>query len=180
VSANASNRRRWLGVAVAAAAAAVGVGAYLVQRRAGDAPPDEAADALWALGFDTPQGGRLQMQSLRGRPLVLNFWATWCPPCVREMPALQRFHVDHAAQGWQVLGVAADNPGAVRDFLARSPVTFAIAMAGFEGIEWSRRLGNLSGGLPFTLVFDSAGQVAHRHMGESTYDQLAGWAKTIS
>jgi thiol-disulfide isomerase/thioredoxin len=179
VSAQGTGRRVWLGVAVAAAAAAGGVGAYLLQRRA-EAPGDDAAAGVWTLAFDTPQGSRLQMQTLRGRPLVLNFWATWCPPCVREMPALERFHLDHQARGWQVLGVAADNVAAVRDFLARRPVTFAIAMAGFEGIEWSRRLGNLSGGLPFTLVFDAAGAVAHRHMGESTYEQLADWAKRIS
>jgi thiol-disulfide isomerase/thioredoxin len=179
VSTQGTGRRVWLGAAVAAAAAAGGVGAYLVQRRAA-APGDDAAAAVWSLAFDTPQGSRLEMQSLRGRPLVLNFWATWCPPCVREMPALERFHTDHKSRGWQVLGVAADNVAAVRDFLTRSPVTFAIAMAGFEGVEWSRRLGNLSGGLPFTLVFNAAGEVAHRHMGETTYEQLADWAKRIS
>jgi thiol-disulfide isomerase/thioredoxin len=179
VSVAATNRRRWLGAAVAVAAAAGGVGAYFVQRRADD-PVAAASDALWSLGFDTPQGSRLAMQSLRGRPLVLNFWATWCPPCVREMPALDRFYADHKSRGWQVLGVAADNAAAVRDFLARSPVTFPIALAGFEGVEWSRRLGNLGGGLPFTLVFASSGQVAQRHMGESTYEQLAAWAKGIS
>ena len=172
-----ARRRRWLGGAVAVAAAAVGVGAYRLQRGSDD---DAAAAALWLLAFDTPQSGRLDMQSLRGQPLVLNFWATWCPPCIREMPALDRFHVDHRPRGWQVLGVAADNAAAVREFLARTPVAFPIALAGYEGIAWSRRLGNLSGGLPFTVVFDAVGRLAHRHMGESTYEQLASWANAIS
>jgi hypothetical protein len=96
------------------------------------------------------------------------------------MPALDRFFVDHQRQGWQVLGVAADNAGAVREFLARSPVAFPVVLAGFEGIDLSRRLGNLSGGLPFTVVFGRDGSVLHRHVGETHYEQLAGWAKGFS
>jgi len=172
------SRRRWLVTASAGAAAvALGVGAYLWQRRA---RADGAVDALWALEFDTPEQTRLRMASLRGRPLVLNFWATWCPPCVREMPALDRFYRDHRAQGWQVLGLAADNAAAVRDFVARTPVTFPLALAGFEGIDLSRQLGNLSGGLPFTLVFGRDSQLLHRHIGETRYEQLAAWAKATS
>lgn len=139
-----------------------------------------AADAFWSLEFDTPDGKRLAMSSLRGKPLVLNFWATWCPPCVREMPELDRFHREHGAQGWQVLGLAADSAGPVRDFIARTPVTFPLVLAGFQGVELSRQLGNLSGGLPFTVVFGRDAGVLHRHMGETRYDQLAGWAKGIS
>jgi thiol-disulfide isomerase/thioredoxin len=171
-------RRRWLataGVALAAAAA----GGVLWQRQRGS-DGDAAAAALWSLEFDTPSQAKLRMDSLRGQPLVLNFWATWCPPCVREMPALDRFYREHRARGWQVLGIAADNAAAVRDFLARTPVSFALALAGFEGVELSRRLGNLSGGLPFTVVFGRDGSVLHRHMGETSYDQLAAWAKGFS
>ena len=144
-------RRTLITAGVAATAAALGVGAYLWQRRAD--PADAASDELWSLDFETPGRQRLAMASLRGKPLVLNFWATWCPPCVREMPALDRFHREHSAKGWQVLGLAADNADAVRKFLADTPVGFPIALAGFAGIELSRRLGNPSGGLPFTVVY---------------------------
>jgi hypothetical protein len=64
----------------------------------------------------------------------------------------------------------------VREFLARSPVSYGIAMAGFSGTDLSRQLGNESGGLPFTAVFDRAGRVAHRKLGETNFDQLAAWA----
>jgi len=170
-------RRRLLVSGVAGAAAASGVAGYWWQRRS-QAPPSAAR--FWALDFATPDQGRLAMASLRGRPLVLNFWATWCPPCVREMPALERFFRSHAPTGWQVLGVAADNAAAVRDFLARTPVTFPIVLAGFAGVELSRELGNTSGGLPFTVIYDSAGRLAKRHIGETHYDQLVSWAKDIS
>jgi thiol-disulfide isomerase/thioredoxin len=171
-------RRTLLTVGAATAAAALGVGGYFLRRRL--APVDTASDELWSLEFDTPGPNKLAMASLRGQPLVLNFWATWCPPCVREMPALDRFYRDHRAQGWQVLGLAADNAAAVRKFLADTPIGFTIALAGFAGIDLSRRLGNSSGGLPFTVLYSRDGRVLQRHIGETRYEQLAAWAKGFS
>jgi thiol-disulfide isomerase/thioredoxin len=173
-----ATRRNLITAGVAAAATAAGAAAYLWQRRA--EPADAASAELWGLDFETPGPGRLAMASLRSQPLVLNFWATWCPPCVREMPALDRFYRDHRAKGWQVLGLAADNAAAVRKFLADTPVAFPIALAGFAGIDLSRRLGNLSGGLPFTVLYGREGQVLKRHIGETHYEQLAAWAKGFS
>lgn len=173
-----TQRRTLITVGVAAAAAAAGVGGYLLRRRF--APADTASDELWSLDFETPGPDRLAMASLRGKPLVLNFWATWCPPCVREMPALDRFFREHRAKGWQVLGLAADNAEAVRKFLATTPVAFPIALTGFAGVELSQRLGNGSGGLPFTVIYGGDGRVLQRHSGETRYEQLAAWAKGIS
>ncbi|HVK31349.1 MAG TPA: TlpA disulfide reductase family protein [Burkholderiaceae bacterium] len=164
------NRRHLLWGGSAAAAAFGGLGAWFWRAR--QAPGIDP----WSLSFDAPDGGRLALASLRGKPLVLNFWATWCPPCVREMPALDRFHRDFQPKGWQVLGIAADSVDKVRSFLAATPVGFPVAVAGFGGVELSRQLGNASGGLPFTVVFDRRGAVTQRHMGETRYEQLAGWA----
>ena len=171
-------RRRGLGVAVGAAAALAGVGWALWHQRT-DSDGADAAAGLWALRFDRPEGGELEMAPLRGRPLVLNFWATWCPPCVKEMPELDRFHRDHAARGWQVVGLAIDGPTPVREFLQRVPVSFPIGLAGFGGTDLVRRLGNPSGGLPFTVLFGREGLPLHRKLGETTYDELAGWARGL-
>jgi thiol-disulfide isomerase/thioredoxin len=162
--------RRWLLATGALAAVGTGVGLALWQRR------DASEDGPWTLAFERPGGGRLALSEFRGQPLVLNFWATWCPPCVREMPALDRFARDFRGRGWRVVGLAADQERAVRDFLAQSPVSYDIGLAGFAGIELSRQLGNLSGGLPFTVVYGRDGRVKTRHIGETRYDQLAGWA----
>lgn len=173
------DRRGWLlAGGVATAAAAAGLGWALWRERAATTAP--AVDAeLWAASFDMPDGQRLSLASYRGQPLVLNFWATWCPPCVREMPALDRFARDFAGQGWRVVGLAADAAEPVRNFLARAPVSYAIGLTGFAGIELSRRLGNHNGALPFTLVFGRDGRVRQRHLGESQYEQLVSWAKGI-
>ena len=174
----AAPRRRVVVAAVAGGAAAIGAG--LALWRSGAAPPAGMTDAetawLWDSSFQQPTGGVLQMASLRGKPLVLNFWATWCPPCIKEMPDFDRFYREHAARGWQVLGLAVDSPKPVRDFLQRRPVGYAIGMAGFEGTDISRRLGNTQGALPFTVVLDARGAVRHRRLGETRYEELAAWA----
>jgi thiol-disulfide isomerase/thioredoxin len=131
------------------------------------------------MSFDMPSGGRLEMSSLRGRPLVVNFWATWCAPCLREMPALDQFARSPAARGARVVGLAVDQRDAVQQFLAGTPVSYLIAMAGFAGIDLSRRLGNTAGGLPFTVLIDRRGLVTQRQVGELTAERLAAWAATI-
>ena len=168
-------RRRWLLGAVAGAATLGGVGlAWRSQQT--QVKTATAESELWPLVFATPGGGELQMQSLRGKPLLLNFWATWCPPCVEELPLLSRFYQENVAKGWQVLGLAVDQLDSVKRYLAQTPVTFPVAMAGLPGIELSRSLGNLSGGLPFTVVLGSDGLVAHRKMGKVTPEDLRAWA----
>jgi thiol-disulfide isomerase/thioredoxin len=168
------------GVGIAAAMAGVSV-ALRRQPAFGPATPVLAADdpavtALWALRLQRPEGGELVLASLRGKPLVINFWATWCPPCVREMPALNRFHQAFGPKGWQVVGLAIDGPTPVRAFLAKTPVGFPIGLAGLDGTELVRGLGNPNGGLPFTVVLGADGRVLQRKLGETSDDELAGWA----
>jgi thiol-disulfide isomerase/thioredoxin len=168
-------KRRWLVAGVAAAAAAGGAGLAWWRNRPG-AIDDEAAAYLWTLNFQTPQGASLALADLKGRPLLLNFWATWCPPCVEEMPLLEAFYRQNAAKGWQVLGLAVDQPSAVRTWLQRVPVTFPIGLAGLEGTELAKSLGNQVGGLPFSVVFGRDGQVRERRMGRISDTDLKAWA----
>jgi thiol-disulfide isomerase/thioredoxin len=171
----APERRRALLVGgVAAAAAVAGAGVAWWRLRPSGASGDRA-DALWALTLDTPAGAELVLSSLRGRPLLVNFWATWCPPCVEEMPLLDRFYRENSASGWNVLGLAIDQPSSVRQFLTRAPVSFAIGLAGLQGTELGRSLGNQTGGLPFTVVIDASGLIRQRKMGQVTPAELDRW-----
>lgn len=171
-------RRKLLTAGVAATAAALGAGLAWWRLSPSAAAP-EAVENLWGMQFETPSGGQLAMASLRGRPLLLNFWATWCPPCIEELPLLDRFHREQAANRWQVVGLAIDQPSAVRRFLERTPVGFPIGLAGLEGTELGKSLGNLSGGLPFTVILDPAGTVRQRRMGKVSSTDLGHWAAAI-
>lgn len=169
-----SRRRRWLLLGSAGLAAA-GVGAWLALHRRGAATDDGMA--LWPLSFDAPDGGILRAADWRGRPLVLNFWATWCAPCVREFPQLERFHREFGPKGWQVVGLAIDGPTPVRQFLRQHPVGFPVGLAGLDGTELARALGNERGGLPFTAIFDAEGRIVQRKLGETSFDELARMAR---
>lgn len=139
---------------------------------AGDLPE------LWGQQFDTPAGGKLAMQSLRGRPLLINFWATWCPPCVDELPLLERFYSENKANGAQIVGLAADKPDAVATFLQKMPLTFPIGLVGMQGIALSKSWGNLVGGLPFSVMLAADGHVMQRKMGKLSESDLKLWAQS--
>lgn len=168
-------RRRFLYAGVAGAAALAGAGAAWWKFRVAEVPSD-AASALWPLTFDTPGGASLSMQSLRGKPLLVNFWATWCPPCIEELPLIDSFYRQNIAKGWQVVGLAIDQPSAVRAFLQRTPVSFPIGLAGLGGAELCKALGNAVGGLPFTVVLAPSGEIVQRRMGRVREQDLAQWA----
>ncbi|NML15167.1 TlpA family protein disulfide reductase [Azohydromonas caseinilytica] len=167
-------RRLWLTTAAVAAAGGAGLAWWRSQPRGTPAPA-----ALWALELERPQGGRLALATLRGQPLLLNFWATWCPPCVKEMPELDRFSRDFAARGGRVLGVAIDGPAPVREFLQQRPVGYDIALGGLAGTDLMRQLGNQAGVLPFTVLLDAAGHLHQSHAGETTREELLRWAESL-
>lgn len=135
------------------------------------------AQALWGQTFETPDGKPLPMQAYKGKPVLVNFWATWCPPCVEELPLLDSFYKTHQAANWVVVGLAVDQPSAVRQWLAAKPLSFPIGMAGLGGTELAKTLGNRTGGLPYSVVLGAEGGVLHRKMGKIVAEDLAQWSR---
>ena len=90
---------------------------------------------------------------------------------------IDAFFRENGANGWQVVGLAIDQPSAVRKFLQKTPVSYPIGLAGLNGTELVRTLGNTSGGLPFTLVIDGSGRVAARKMGKLEPGDLQAWRR---
>jgi thiol-disulfide isomerase/thioredoxin len=164
-------RRNAIATGVGALAAAAGIGAALWAGRG-----RESSANLWSLRFRRPGGGEIALAEFRGRPLLLNFWATWCVPCVTEMPLLARFHAEHRAAGWQVLGLAVDQEAPVRKFLLDHSIDFPIALADAEGLDLARALGNTAGGLPFSVALGRDGRVRTRKLGALDAQILANWA----
>lgn len=169
-------RRRMLYAGVAGAAALGGAG-FAWMKFQPHAVEAGAEQALWSMEFDNPLGGVVSLSSMMGKPLLLNFWATWCPPCVHELPMLNTFYRENSPKGWQTLGLAIDQPSAVSKFLARMPLDFPVGLAGLGGTDLGRSLGNLTGGLPFTVVFGANGRILHRKMGQVSEQDLQAWAK---
>jgi thiol-disulfide isomerase/thioredoxin len=168
-----TNGRRSL-LAAGAALALGTAGVVVWQRRRPDA--EQAPVALWTMRFARPEGGELALASLRGRPLLINFWATWCAPCLRELPALQRLHAAQPPGGLQLLGLAIDGPTPVREFLARTPVSYAVGLAGLDGTDLVRLLGNPQGALPFSVLLAADGRLLQRRLGELDDAALKSWA----
>jgi thiol-disulfide isomerase/thioredoxin len=177
-------RRRILAAGLGVALVSTGLG-WALRRYAEQAPGDEGAAGPgrtldpWSLRFEAPGGGEVSLAALRGRPLLVNFWATWCPPCIEEMPLLDRFQREHQGSGWQVLGLAVDGAEPVREFLSRHPVGFRIGLAAAQGVALSRSLGNTGGALPFSVAFDSRGEAVERKLGVLKWGELTTWAERV-
>ncbi len=163
-----------MGTVAATAAAAGGGTAWWRSRRAGEVD-EAAAPDLWSQTFPRLYGSAVRMADLRGRPLVLNFWATWCGPCVKEMPLLAQFASDRASSGWQVLALAIDGAEPVGRFVKERSLSVPVALAGAEGVDLSRSLGNSQGALPFSVVFDSTGRAVARNLGAVSQALLSEW-----
>ena len=161
---------RWALICVLGGAAAAG-GYWLQTARQQAAAPATALAApqgpvLDAAVFADLAGAPQRLDQWRGRLVVLNFWATWCPPCVKELPAFVRLQRQFGAQGLQFVGIALDGREEVAKFVAEHGIDFPI-LAGEEDVaRYMQRLGNKIGALPYTVVVAPDGAVLHTHQGE--------------
>lgn len=114
-----------------------------------------------------------------GQVLMINFWATWCPPCRREMPAFIELQEKYQDKGFTIIGIALDEKQAVIDFTDPIGMNYPILLAEQEGIVLAKAYGNNLGVLPFTVIVDRKGNIIHRHRAELTFEQVEGMIKPL-
>lgn len=139
---------------------------------------EHGTGGVWGMEFEAIPPAPAPVRLVPGRPLLLNFWATWCVPCVTEMPLLDRFASDQAST-WRVLALAVDEKDAVVRFVRERGLNVSVALAGLAGIGVSRELGNRLGALPFTCVFGASGRAQDHHLGAVDNARLQRWTESV-
>jgi thiol-disulfide isomerase/thioredoxin len=125
-----------------------------------------AVDDLWKAQLQTAAGTKQSLAAFKGKPVVVNFWASWCGPCVKEMPTLAALHREYEKKGITFIGLGVDSEKNVNAFLQKVPVDYPIYIAGFGGADLARSFGNNAGALPFTVVIDAKGVIRSTKLGE--------------
>ena len=171
-------RRHWLLAGVGASAGLAGA-LYAWQKFQPQGVMDEAVQNFWLQEFEKPEGGTLSFQSMRGKPLLVNFWATWCPPCIEELPLIDAFYAANKAKSFQVVGLAVDQPSMVRRYLGQKPLNFTIGLAGYSGTALGQSLGNQQNVLPYSLLFDANGMLLKQKAGKLEQSDLDAWLRSV-
>ncbi|HTP62468.1 MAG TPA: TlpA disulfide reductase family protein [Burkholderiales bacterium] len=156
------------GAGIAAAAAGFFAGPAVLRLGA-----DGEAAALGKASFPDLDGRTRQLSEWRGKVLVCNFWATWCAPCREEVPLLIGASGKYGPSGIEIVGIAIDTAAKVREFAASFKISYPILLANASGLDLMRKLGNESGGLPYTVVADRTGAPIHHKLGAFKEGELA-------
>jgi len=162
------------GLVIAATATGAGLALYQAhnarERTAESAPA--ALTTVPDFSFPDLQGHSRQANEWMGKVLVLNFWATWCPPCREEVPTFVKYQKSYGKRGLQFVGIAVDQLDAVQGFVDVNAVTYPVLIGQTDAVALSQRLGNRFSGLPFTVVFDRNGRVRFRRTGAVSAEML--------
>ncbi|KRG71308.1 hypothetical protein ABB27_03395 [Stenotrophomonas terrae] len=189
-------RRAVWWVAGIAAAAGLSAGAWLTRptspplpSMSGPAAPLKSATPVQGVrvgellpAFTLPDLDGMPVQfpdRFKGKPLLINVWASWCAPCIEEMPELARFAARHADDGPQVVGLALDTPEAVLDFLGNVPVYYPIVIETPGPNDASVKLGNSQGLLPYSVLVDAQGRVLKQKLGPFKAGEIDAWVADV-
>lgn len=133
---------------------------------------DSATQQLFGLTLNDANAKPQAMKQWQGKFLVVNFWATWCKPCVEEMPELVQLQKDLAANNVQLLGLGIDTPSNIADFAKKYQISYPVFAAGMDGTSISQAMGNKTGGLPFTALISTEGKVVKAYSGRLKMPEL--------
>jgi thiol-disulfide isomerase/thioredoxin len=167
-------REIWLIGGIAFLFTAIGIyfGTQTLRPQIQQTPQDVAASRLLTQSLPDAGGQMQALSQWKGKTLLVNFWATWCAPCVQEMPELTVLQHDVAAKNIQIIGIGVDSAANIAEFSLKYKIGYPLYVAGMGGAELSRHLGNQVGGLPFTVLIGADGQVRKVYSGRLKLDSL--------
>ena len=173
--------KSWPIVAIAVSAMAAGAAFYLYRQQppapvAAPTPEVDSAQLAATLpGFQlADRAGQLKsLQDWPNQALIVNFWATWCAPCRREIPLLQQLQRDHGAEGFQVIGIAVDFRDKVLAYADEMKIEYPLLIGEQEALDAAAAFGVEAVGFPFTVFSDRQGRIVTAHMGELTAAQAS-------
>ena len=170
------HRRNWL--LAAACAAAGGLARPLCAAEAFEWRPWPAGKRVPALNLPLADGTPWRLAAQSGHVVLANFWASWCAPCLQEMPELEAFSAQQGANGTQVVGIALDDPGPTQAMLERLGVTYPNLIDAPGPADAGVRLGNPAGVLPYSVLVSAEGRVLKTKIGPFEHRQdIAAWAR---
>ena len=150
-----------------------GIGVYVGVKKYTPAPVTGAESAtFFASTFPDARGAPVPMNQYQGKPVLINFWATWCPPCVDEMPELDELQKEFGNARVQIIGIGIDSAANIAEFSQKHNIDYPLVVAGAGGTELSRQFGNKAGGLPFTILLDGKGRVNKQYLGRIKLNEL--------
>ncbi|MDE2429526.1 MAG: TlpA family protein disulfide reductase [Burkholderiales bacterium] len=165
--------KRFIALAIALGALFVGLGIYAGNRRlAPETPQAKAVQQLMAMHLADSNGKQQALSQWKSHFLIVNFWATWCAPCVQEMPELSALQKEFSGKSIQILGLGIDSPSNIAEFAKKYQISYPVFSTGMEGSELARQMGNQAGGLPFTVLITADGKVAKNYLGRLKMEEL--------
>lgn len=165
--------KRLIGLSALVGALFAGLGMYTASSQATpETPQSSAVRQLMAKTLPDSNGKPQALTQWKNKFLVVNFWATWCAPCVQEMPELSALQQEFAGKPVQILGLGIDSPSNIAEFSKKYQIHYPLFVTGMDGSELSRQMGNQAGGLPFTVLITPDGKVAKSYLGRLKMDEL--------
>jgi thiol-disulfide isomerase/thioredoxin len=131
-----------------------------------------AAANLYAQSLNDLAGQPQALAKWKGKPLLVNFWASWCAPCVQEMPELSALAAKDGGKTFNVIGIGIDSPTNLAQFAQKTKVSYPLYVGGMSATDLARGLGNANGGLPYTVLIGADGQVRKTYLGRLKFEQL--------
>lgn len=149
------------------------LGAYFGNQRAqAETPQVTAVRDFFATSLPDQNNQQQSLAKWKGKNLLINFWATWCTPCVQEMPELSALQAGNKVANTQIIGIGIDSAANIQEFSTKYKISYPLYVADTSGSELLRKLGDTAGGLPFSILISPNGQIKKTYLGRLKMDEV--------